>query len=52
MDGSSKISLKVDGKEVLIVPFVQEILRDSIMAVINNLRDIVPDREIQINIRP
>ncbi|MCK9557134.1 MAG: molybdopterin-guanine dinucleotide biosynthesis protein B [Candidatus Cloacimonetes bacterium] len=51
LDGTSRISLKVGGKDVLIVPFVQDILKDSIMAIVNNLRDIAPNQEIQINIR-
>lgn len=52
LDGKSSISLTVDGKEVQIVPFVQDILKDSILAITKNLRDIPDNKEIEIRIKP
>ncbi len=50
LDGHKRISLKVAGKELLIVPFVQDILKDTIMAVISNLRDVEAGKDIEIRI--
>lgn len=50
LDSANSIYLKVGGKEIQIVPFVQDILRDSIMAVLKNLRDIPDGGEIEIRI--
>jgi molybdopterin-guanine dinucleotide biosynthesis protein B len=52
LDGKSGISLTVDGKAVQIVPFVQDILKDSILAIVKNLRDIPANKEIEIRIKP
>lgn len=52
LDGSPKITLTADGKEVQIVPFVQDILKDSILAILKNLRDIPDNARIEINILP
>ncbi|MCB5262321.1 MAG: molybdopterin-guanine dinucleotide biosynthesis protein B [Candidatus Cloacimonetes bacterium] len=50
LDGKNSLILKVGGKEVVIVPFVQDILRDNILAVLNNLRDIEPGKDIEIKL--
>lgn len=52
LDGKPGISLKVGNKEITIVPFVQDILKDSIMAIINNLRDVNSNLKIEITIKP
>lgn len=52
LDGENSIVLKVDGKQVVIVPFVQDILQDTIMAVLKNLKDTDISKEIEIQIRP
>ncbi len=52
MDSSSSITLEVAGQEVSIVPFVQDILQDTILAVLGNLKDTDTSREIKIHIRP
>jgi len=50
LDQKNSLSLKVGGKEVTIVPFVQDILQDCILAIVNNLRDIEAGKEIEIRI--
>jgi molybdopterin-guanine dinucleotide biosynthesis adapter protein len=50
LDGHKRLILKVGGKEVVIVPFVQDILCDTISAIINNLRDIEQGKDIEIRI--
>jgi len=52
MDSSSSITLEVGGKQVSIVPFVQDILQDTILAVLKNLKDTDISQEIKIHIRP
>lgn len=50
LDNHSGLSLKIDGKEIQIVPFVQRIIRDSIKSMVNNLKDVDPDGRIEITI--
>lgn len=52
MDSSPSITLEVAGQEVSIVPFVQDILQDTILAVLKNLKDTDISKEIKIQIRP
>ncbi|MCB5271743.1 MAG: molybdopterin-guanine dinucleotide biosynthesis protein B [Candidatus Cloacimonetes bacterium] len=52
MDASQSITLEVAGQQVSIVPFVQDILQDTIMAVLGNLKDTDISKEIKIHIRP
>lgn len=52
MDSSQSITLEVAGQEVSIVPFVQDILQDTILAVLKNLKDTDISKEIKIHIRP
>jgi len=51
LDHQNRLMLKVDGKEVVIVPFVQNILKDTIQAIVNNLHNIARDKDIEIQIR-
>ncbi len=51
MDSSPGISLIAGGQPVSIVPFVQNILRDSILAIVNNLKDISPDADLRIELK-
>ncbi len=50
-DGRHALTLSVGDKQVAIVPFVQNLLRDSILAFVNNLRDIPPGGEITVTFR-
>lgn len=52
MDSEQNLVLEVGGREISIVPFVQDILRDSILAVLKNLRDTDLSQEIRIQIKP
>ncbi len=51
LDGQNSLTLKVGGEPVVIVPFVQNLLRDSILAFIGNLKGIDPAADIQIELR-
>lgn len=51
LDQQAQLTLELGGQPVTIVPFVQNLLRDSILAFINNLKDIDPKADIQIGIR-
>jgi len=52
LDGSEKISLRIGNKEIPIVPFVQNLLYDNILAFIHNLKGVDPDGSISISINP
>ncbi len=52
LDSNPSITLEVAGQEVSIVPFVQDILQDTILAVLKNLKDTDISQEIKIHIRP
>jgi molybdopterin-guanine dinucleotide biosynthesis protein B len=49
-DNPHQLSLTIDGKPVVIVPFVQNILRDVILGFITNLKDANPKGNIRIEI--
>jgi molybdopterin-guanine dinucleotide biosynthesis adapter protein len=51
LDSGNGLSLEVDGREVSIVPFVQDVLRDTILGVLKNLRDTDISKEIRIRFR-
>jgi len=51
LDGSKELILSVGGKETVIVPFVQKIMREVILALVDNLKDIDPKGEINIKIK-
>jgi len=51
LDGHKELILSVGGKEVVIVPFVQKIMREVILALVNNLKDIDPQGDINITLR-
>ncbi len=47
---SKNISLKIKGKEVLMVPFVQDILRNNVLAIVKELEGYDEDGKIEINL--
>ncbi len=49
-DSASELLLKVNGKEITIVPFVQKLLRDSILSFVHNLKGVDKDASIEIRI--
>lgn len=51
-DASAELELIVDGKPVIIVPFVQKLLKDSILSFVHNLKGIDKDASIEIRIKP
>ena len=51
LDGKASITLQIDGKQLNIVPFVQDILRDTILALVQNLKDVNPVGNIDITIK-
>ena len=51
LDGNPDLKLRIGGKELVIVPFVQKILRDAILSMVDNLKDIDPKGKISIEIR-
>ena len=46
-----KVILKVNGKEIKMVPFVQKILQNSVKAVVKELDGYTEDSEIEIVIK-
>lgn len=51
MDSAPTLSLKVGGQEIAIVPFVQDVLKDTILAIVKNLKGIDLEKEINITIK-
>ncbi len=51
LDSQNSITLSVGGRPVNIVPFVQNILRDSILGLVDNLKGIDPAKDIEIRIK-
>lgn len=51
LDGQQELRLFVNDRQVTIVPFVQNILRDTIRAQVGNLKDLDPDGAIRIEIK-
>lgn len=49
-DGSKQVKLTVDGKPVVIVPFVQNLLKDILLGFVSNLKDTDHQGNIQIEI--
>lgn len=49
-DSAKDLRLFVGSQEIVIVPFVQKLLRDNIVAFVNNLKGIDPDAPIKIEI--
>ena len=52
LDGSSDLKLYVNDRQITIVPFVQNIIKDTVRALVGNLKDIDPDGGIRIEIDP
>lgn len=51
LDGQPALCLEVGGKPISIVPFVQKLLRDSILAFVDNLKDVDPRADVRIEIK-
>jgi len=51
-DSARELLLKVNDQEISIVPFVQKLLRDSILSFVHNLKGVDPDASIEIRIPP
>lgn len=51
LDGDRDLRLWVGGREVVIVPFVQNLLRDSVRALVGNLKGVDPDAPIRLEIK-
>lgn len=49
-DTAPELLLKVNGHELTIVPFVQKLLRDSILSFVHNLKGVDKDASIEIRI--
>lgn len=49
-DSAPQVSLTIDGKPVVIVPFVQNLLKDVLLGFVSNLKDINPQGNITIEI--
>lgn len=50
-DNPQQITLSIDGKPVTIVPFVQNLLKDVLLAIVANLKDTSPLGNISVEIR-
>jgi molybdopterin-guanine dinucleotide biosynthesis protein B len=50
LDGKPELRLWVNGREVTIVPFVQNIIRDSVRALVGNLKGVDADGSIRLEI--
>jgi molybdopterin-guanine dinucleotide biosynthesis protein B len=51
LDASAKIQLFVNDRPVTIVPFVQNIIQDTVRALVGNLKDIDPDGAVRLEIK-
>lgn len=51
LDHAKELKLFVGDEEIVIVPFVQKILRDVITGFVDNLKDIPPGKDIKIEIK-
>ncbi|MDD4310552.1 MAG: molybdopterin-guanine dinucleotide biosynthesis protein B [Candidatus Cloacimonetes bacterium] len=51
LDSNPQISLKINNQEMVIVPFVQNLIRDVILAMVDNLKGIDPKGNISIDIK-
>ena len=51
LDTDNNLTLQIGDKDIVIVPFVQDILRDLIISFVNNLKGIDPDGDINIKIK-
>jgi molybdopterin-guanine dinucleotide biosynthesis protein B len=49
-DSAPALTLTADGKPVPLVPFVQNILRDTVLALVDNLKDIPPDSSLRLEL--
>ncbi len=52
LDADKKVILTANGKEIVIVPFVQELLRDVLQALVKNLKGVDPNAEINLTLKP
>jgi len=50
LDNKAKLKLWVGEKEIVIVPFVQKLLEDIVVAFVNNLKDVEPQGDIKLEI--
>ena len=51
LDANPQMQLKVNGREVVIVPFVQKIIGDVVLSLVDNLKNIDPAGEIEIKVK-
>ncbi len=51
LDGKAELQLSIDGKAIVIVPFVQKLLKDMVIAFVDNLRGIDPTGSIELKIK-
>ncbi|MBP7932565.1 MAG: molybdopterin-guanine dinucleotide biosynthesis protein MobB, partial [Candidatus Syntrophosphaera sp.] len=51
LDNHNSISISIGGKPLTIVPFVQNLFRDTIIAMISNLKGVNPSQDIEIRIK-
>lgn len=51
LDSKNSISISIGGKPLTIVPFVQNLFRDTIIAMISNLKGVNPSQDIEIRIK-
>jgi len=51
-DSAKELVLMADGKEIVIVPFVQKLLKDNILSFVSNLKGVDPDAMIELRIDP
>lgn len=51
LDGNPDLKLRIGEQEIVIVPFVQKVLKDTIIALVDNLKGIDPHATINIEIK-
>ncbi len=51
LDNNAELKLWVGEREIVIVPFVQKLLRDIVCSFVNNLKDVDPDGKIKLEIK-
>ncbi|HNQ44727.1 MAG TPA: molybdopterin-guanine dinucleotide biosynthesis protein MobB, partial [Candidatus Cloacimonadota bacterium] len=52
LDAGRDVILQADGQEIVIVPFVQQLLRDTLRALTKNLKGVNPEAELTLTIKP
>jgi len=51
LDNQAELQLSLNGEEIVIVPFVQKLLKDMVTAFVDNLKGIDPTANIELKIR-